>query len=77
MLLLWSAVILFVLWILGFIGKVGDGVHMLLFIAIGFFIAWLMHRVEMTRVDEAEHRLIEREPALETRGTQRDRELRR
>jgi fatty acid desaturase len=65
MLMLWTAIILFVLWILGFVGKVGDGVHMLLLMAIGFFIAWVMHRVEVTRIDEAEHRAIEREAVHE------------
>ncbi|WP_138417165.1 DUF5670 family protein [Sinomonas gamaensis] len=65
MLMLWTAIILFVLWILGFIGKVGDGVHMLLLLAIGFFIAWVMHRVEITRIDEAEHRIAEHEAVAE------------
>ncbi|HKU12159.1 MAG TPA: hypothetical protein VJQ61_13170 [Sinomonas sp.] len=65
MLMLWTAIILFVLWILGFIGKVGDGVHMLLLMAIGFFIAWVMHRVENTRIDEAEHRVAQREAVQE------------
>lgn len=65
MLMLWTAIIMFVLWILGVIGNVGVGIHMLLFIAVGFFIAWVMHRIEMVRVDEAEHRVVERESVRE------------
>jgi K+-transporting ATPase A subunit len=63
--LLWSALILFILWVLGVIGNVGVGIHMLLFIAIGCFIVGLMGRAGSSLADEAERKSVERGAALD------------
>jgi uncharacterized membrane protein len=57
--LLWSALILFILWILGVIVNVGVGVHMFLLIAIGCFIVGLMGRAGSSLERESERKSVE------------------
>lgn len=73
--LLWSALILFVLWVLGVIVNIGAGVHMLLFIAIGCFIVGLMGRAGSSLAQESERKSLERGAATQERDRSREREL--
>lgn len=63
--MLWIALVLFILWVLGVIVNIGVGVHMLLFIAIGFFIVGLMGRAGSSLATEAERTTFERGTALD------------
>jgi hypothetical protein len=73
--LLWSALILFILWILGVIVNIGVGVHMFLLIAIGCFIVGLMGRAGSSLARESERKSVERGAALQERDSGSGREL--
>jgi membrane protein implicated in regulation of membrane protease activity len=75
--LIWIALVLFVIWVLGVIVNIGVGVHIVLFVAIGFFIVWAMHRAGEHRYEEVEHTVVTTQPAVGEHGTHRERELRR
>lgn len=75
--MIWIALVLFVIWVLGVIGSVGAGVHIVLFVAIGFFIVWAMHRAGAHRYEEVEHAIVATRPAVGEPGTHRTRELRK
>ncbi|ASN51044.1 hypothetical protein [Sinomonas sp. R1AF57] len=61
--MLWIALVLFVLWVLGAVGNVGVGIHMLLLAALGFLIVGLMGRAGSSLADEAERTSVERTSA--------------
>ena len=66
--MLWIALVLFVLWVLGVAGNVGAGIHMLLLSALGLLIVGLMGRAGSSLADEAERTSVERSAAV-GRGT--------
>ncbi|KHL02762.1 hypothetical protein [Sinomonas humi] len=75
--MLWIAIVLFVIWLLGVIGNIGVGVNIVVFVAIGFFIVWAMKRAGAHRYEEVEHTAVTTQPAVGERGTHPARELRK
>ena len=75
--MIWIALVLFVIWLLGVIVNVGVGIHMVLFVAVGFFIVWAATRAGEHRYDEVEHTVVTTQPAVGDQGAHRTRELRK
>ncbi|GHG42063.1 hypothetical protein GCM10012320_04630 [Sinomonas cellulolyticus] len=74
--MLWIALVLFIIWILGVLVNIGVGVHMFLIAAIGFFIVGAMGRAAHGLADEAEHKTRVRGARL-SRGERRRGEITR